>query len=124
MNLFDKVKKYVNGEAILEDWVGDGGIVVSQATAQSRTDTCLKCSMNEAGFLPADLVAAAIKSMVELKNNLNLKVRGEKKLFTCSACECPLKTKVWVPIDYLTRYETDEEREAYDEKCWILSELK
>lgn len=120
MNLIEKAKSITNGIEVLFDWTGEGGIIVSQDLAQSRTDICLKCPMNKSGLLLTETVARAIKRQVELKNSLGLRTNGIKSLHTCSGCNCFLPLKIWLPLRNILP--EPEERANFDDKCWLLNE--
>jgi len=122
MNLLEKAKAYANGGRILIDWIGHGGEPVSTEKAQGRANTCILCVNNSEGLQAAYDVAMAIKSQLELKNNLKLNVENEKELKTCHLCLCPLKLKVWTPIEYATKYMTTEELKSYPGFCWLRNE--
>jgi len=119
MNLLDKVTKYAHGARVLLDWLGGGPETVEQHTAQNRANICRSCPMNKFGVEIAESVAYAIKEQVELKNHLDLRVEGEEALQTCSACACPLKLKVWLPLSRITKYETPDSLAQFHEDCWI-----
>lgn len=126
MSLFDQVKHLANGAQTIKEWLGDGGITVHQSDAQRRADVCLRggpdgkpCPNNQQTAPITSVVGAAIKRHLELKSKLMLRTQGEKSLHSCSACGgCPLRLKVWVPQDIVTRSITDEERQNFPGYCW------
>lgn len=120
MNLFEKLASYANGARILADWLGSGGHVVHQNLAQDRADTCGICPHNKAGVKVVESASQAIKEQVELKNHLQLRVSGEKGLRSCELCDCPLRLKIWLPIERVRP--TDEERDLFPLHCWLRKE--
>ena len=120
MNLLEKAKSIAGGIATLTDWLGDGAEVVEQDVAQKRTEICLKCPLNQAGSILTESVAKAIKAQVGLRNQLGLRTHGIKSLRTCSACECFLPLKIFVPLNRILP--TDEEKTKFDPSCWLLHE--
>lgn len=119
-NLWELAKTYTNGAWILTNWLGSNGVSVDQELAQARANKCLVCPKNKPGIQITESVAAAVKQLVEFKNEAKLRVVGEKRLYTCSACLCPLPSKVWQPID---RIRPDEsEKPNFDAGCWLLHE--
>jgi hypothetical protein len=122
MNLFNLVRHYCDGVKIVKDWVGDGGIVVSPAQAQARADICLKCPMNVDTIAFEKEIAEVIKSIMEFKNHLKMRVKGEKRLHTCKMCACHLPTKVHVPLEYIMKHTEIVEVKTYPEKCWVRTE--
>lgn len=125
MSLFDKVKRIPNGISAISDWIGDGGIPVNQGEAQGRANICLRCPANKIQFGFIEAVAAAIKKTVKIKAHLGLRTHGEKKLGTCEECLCPLKLKVWVPIEVVRRHMMEGEEEklfSRNAECWQVNE--
>jgi hypothetical protein len=128
MNLLDQAKHIPHGVAVISKWLGSGGEVVDQQTAQARACTCVgpnnpthkRCSNNVAGFRPTETVAAAVKQYLSVKNGLGLKVHGEEELGTCSACGCVLKLIIWEPQTKVQREITDDERPRLPSWCWKL----
>lgn len=121
MTFYDKVKRYVHGEEILQDWIVSG-IPVSKELAQKRANVCLKCSMNQPGPVPVELIATAVKKLMAFKSHLQLQVQGERRLLACRACDCPINTKIWIPLDQLMVGETPESLQLFDPKCWMRNE--
>jgi hypothetical protein len=124
LSLFERAIAYKDGAKIISSWLGSGGVPVEKEQAQRRADTCIKCPMNDEGWKAPEAVAAAIKEQIELKNNLDMRVTGEKSLATCSACLCANKLKVWTPLSFLTKYMKQGDVERYHKGCWVRSELQ
>ncbi len=122
MNLFDQVAHIKDGAKTLSDWLGEGGSVVDNETAQRRTNVCLGCDLNQEGSEIVASVAAAIKKTIELKNGLGLRTNGVQKLKTCQLCLCPLKLKVHIPIGNVRRGLTPKEFESAPAHCWMVTE--
>ncbi len=123
MNLWSLASNYVNGIATLRDWLGEGGIVTDNETAQKRTDICLGCEHNVAGNVVADSVGKAIKAQVELRNAAGLRTKGIKSLHTCRQCSCYLPLKVFCPIEFVQKHWADGEKEKLEAAapwCWQL----
>lgn len=126
MNVIERAKQLANGAAILAEWAIDG-IVVDNDTSQKRADICTgrlngdPCPMNVDGWKFTEEAAAAAKRIVELQKGLSLKVFGLKSLRTCAGCGCPLKTKIFLPIDQIRP--EPEEFNKYDPRCWLTKEI-
>jgi hypothetical protein len=119
----EAVAKYPNGVRILKDWLGSGAFVVDREISQARANVCLTCPHNVKGFAVSDYVAKAIKEHVELKNSLELRVVGEKALYTCDVCACVLKLKIHVPISVIRGHASQDETAKLPPYCWQLTEL-
>lgn len=122
VSLIDRVQQIVNGATILADWLGSGGIPVDKMTAQTRADCCLKCPLHDKTYSFTETAAVAIKTQVELKNHLRLRVDGEKSLHACGVCGCAMRLKIWLPIERIKP--TPEERDKYDANCWLRKETE
>lgn len=122
MNIWDKVKNYANGGRILKDWLGEGGVVVEQETAQARANICVKCDNNvKSGLLPK-AVAWAVHEELQLKNELQLRVDGEKALGKCGICDCQNRLKIWREIEKIRAEETPESLAKFPDWCWVKTE--
>lgn len=119
-NLWDLASNYTNGIKLLREWLGEGGMVVSPEQAQARADICLECPENVKFSRLTMAVAETIKEHVEFKNELNLRVKGEKSLHTCKVCSCVLKLKVHVPIEFIRKHPNPDEK--YPAHCWQITE--
>jgi hypothetical protein len=120
-----KVGAVVAGGRSLAEWIGAGANPVEQGIADKRAETCSKCPLNKAGDISSffergtsEMLRAAIASA----KDINLVTRFDKVLGVCDACYCPLKLKMWMPIDHINKQMSDDTRAALDAKCWILSE--
>lgn len=113
--------------ATLKEWLGDGAKPVEPAKAQARADICLKCSFNTAKPLYEALATGAAKiaaRQLEVKNAMNLRVRGEKSLHVCEACGCVLRLKVHAPMNVIVAGAEPGSFEKLPEHCWQVKELR
>lgn len=122
INIIDQAKKFAEGAQTIKDWLNNGADTVSKADAQKRANVCLKCPMNQPGGVVSSTVAAAIRKQVELKNNLKLRVDGEKSLLTCTGCGCVLRLKIWLPLENLGV--DKDELGKFDPSCWMREEWR
>jgi hypothetical protein len=128
VNLFEKAKQWANGVAVLSAWLGSGAPIVFKSTAQSRGDVCTgrlsgnPCSKNVKEYEVTEAISKAIKEQVTLKSKLELRILGEKSLFTCSGCGCPLPLKIWIPVEKLGLDE--DELKNFPDFCWMKKEFQ
>lgn len=122
MNILEQVKHYKDGAKTISEWLGDGGQVVDQDTAQGRADVCLKCPLNKDTNPFVGAAALAIRRTLELKSELQLRIKGEKRLGTCDACDCVMKLKVWMPSGRVQQVTDAGEFARLHESCWIRKE--
>lgn len=121
MNIWEEIKRIPDGTRHLADWIGSGGAVVDPATAQHRANTCLKCDLNEPGATVTKAVALAIKAQLGVKNKLNLRVDGEKRLHTCHACGCVLRLQIWEPQERVEGHLDKQIIGQLPSMCWKIT---
>jgi len=120
MNLLYRASQLAHGFEVLKEWLGEGGQVVDQDTAQHRANICLKCPHNITGFPVASVVAKAIKLHLSVKNKVGLRVDGEKQLHTCDLCGCVLRLLIWEGQSRVSGHLTELEKTKSPSYCWKL----
>lgn len=118
MNLLDQVKSIPGGIAHIAEWLGESGTTVSQEEAQARADICLACPKNIGELAIATPIAAVLKKIIALKNQVKLRVDGESKLHTCDVCGCAIRLQVWQPMPLVQSQLTEEEKQQLATPCW------
>ena len=117
------VKRVAAGVAVLIEWLGAGAQPVEQALADNRAAICAGCPKNDGGDFTAYFtkpIADKIRTQLEIRGDLQLRTGHDDKLTVCSACDCPLKLKVWVPIDHILAHISEDTKTRLDPRCWIL----
>ncbi len=120
-----KVTKAVGGVRLLTDWLGAGMKPVEQALAEKRAKVCVKCPKNQLGDFWQRIEAKIgqhLGTLIEIKNDLSLKLSTEDKLKSCMACDCWMPLKVWVPLEHILDTTEPDAMAALHPKCWILKE--
>jgi len=126
MNILERASQLAHGAKTLVEWLGEGHQTVPIVVAQERADVCLNCPYNTDSYAISQSIAVEIKKQVELKNHLNMKIEGEKRLRTChfrkdgepdKGCGCALRLKIWLPDSKLK--EDAEGLKKYHQDCWI-----
>lgn len=115
------------GKETLKEWIGEGGKPVLDSLAENRARICTTCPKNVQGDILDSLtgsVAKLLKSQVEAKNHLSLKVPDEDNLGTCEVCGCKLGLKVWVPLSHIKNHMPTEEVAELPMNCWIRQEME
>jgi hypothetical protein len=119
------VERVAAGVRTLLDWVGKGGKPVDRDVAEKRAQICTECPLNQHGDWKryfTEPLAKEISLQLEMKNSLKLATLYDSRLNVCTGCDCPLKLKVWAPLNYIVDSMSDDTRKRLDRKCWILSE--
>lgn len=117
------VKRVAAGVALLVEWLGSGAKAVEQSLADSRASICVDCPKNDGGDWTAYFtkpIADKIRTQLEIRGDLQLRTPHDDKLTVCSACDCPLKLKVWTPMDHILAHTSDDTKTKLDPRCWIL----
>ena len=116
------VSKIVAGIGVLTDWLGETAEPVSEEVANHRATICSGCPKNRpGGFTDFFTVEASelIRKQLSVKSDMNLATHKDQDLGVCSACLCPLKLKVWAPMEYILKHTSDDVKNQLDERCWI-----
>jgi hypothetical protein len=116
----EDAKRIAHGIKVIYEWLGEGGSVVDSDIAQHRANVCLKCPHNIYGYPVSGAVANAIKRHLEVKNEIGLRVEGEKRLNTCEFCGCVLRLLIWEQQDRVISHLTDLEKTKSPDYCWKL----
>ena len=118
------VSSMVGGAKILLEMFGEKGPVDAPLATQ-RASVCATCPKNDQGdwtrffTIPASNM---VRKMLGIINDMKLTTAYDDKLIFCTACNCPLKTKVWAPLDHIKKHTPGESMAALDPRCWILKE--
>lgn len=118
------IKHVAAGVAVLLEWLGHGAKAVPQELADKRASICAGCPKNNGGDFTAYFtkpIADKIRTQLEIRGDLQLRTPYDDKLTVCSACDCPLKLKVWVPIEHILSHTSEVTKNQLDPRCWILS---
>jgi hypothetical protein len=107
------------------DWFGEGKLV-DKTVAENRAAICIECPQHAThkGIFGWFVGAAVqeIKAIFSALNDLNMKTSMDEKLKVCKACDCPMRAKVWAPIEIIKRHLSKEAFDRLDGKCWIRKE--
>lgn len=127
-----RVKASVTGSSILLEWLGEGGVPVSQDQAEERAMVCKHggeegkpCPKNWHGDWWSRItkeVALAVMETRRTKFHLDLHISNEDLLGTCRVCLCDLQTKPWVPLKHIINHTSDEVWKELPPHCWIKTE--
>lgn len=122
-------KRSVVGIKVVTRWLGSGLKPVAPELAEKRASVCVACKENnmDPNWLQKldATVATEIKSLAEVRNDLQLKTSHDAKLGSCNVCDCSLPLKVFVPLDHIikeTSEKTMAELKAVKPPCWQITE--
>lgn len=119
------VVKVNAGVGVLLDWLGSGAKPVADELAEQRAAVCVDCPKNTKGNLTDFFTVPAsdtILKQLEIRKDMNLKTTRDFGLNVCSACLCPMKLKVHVPMSYIQAKMNDKVKSELDPRCWMLKE--
>lgn len=103
------------------EWFGNGK-PVDQKTAEERAVVCVNCVKNVKGGIKERFTAIAAKeifAVFQSLNDLDLHTKYDAELNVCTTCSCPVRAKVWVPIDHVKKHMAPETFAILPEHCWI-----
>ena len=128
-SLRQKARNVVAGVETLVAWDEDGAPTVPQQLANRRAAICTGgddpakgCPMNGKGGLESYFtvpVANAIRTQLERKRSMKLETPMDDMLGVCTACDCPLSLKVWMPLENILKKMTQQSQAALSPQCWI-----
>lgn len=110
------------GAKTLVSWLGDGGKPVSNELAEKRAAICVQCPNNDKGdwlryfTLPATEI---LRKQLNFRNEMGAKTSADDQLQVCSVCKCPLKLKVFVPMENIFKQTSPDIQAALPSFCWI-----
>lgn len=127
--LLQRARRVAAGASTVVSWRADGAPTVPQELANRRAAICTggddpekKCKMNGSGGLEAYFtvpVANAVRAEVEHKKKMKLETPSDEHLGVCTACDCPLTLKVWLPLDRILSKMAPDQQAALAPQCWI-----
>lgn len=127
------VRRTAAGVKLVAEWLGDGLRPVENALAEKRAGVCVTCPENgDPDWLQKvdAALAAEIKTMVEMRNDLKLSTIHDQNLHTCKVCDCYLRLKVHTPIDHIKNNmpkdvlaKLSQVRTSTKAVCWVMAEL-
>lgn len=115
----------VAGAETLVDWIGDGAHAVSPEQSSGRAAVCVGCPKNNPGDLLSFFTrpaAEAIRRTIAKKNEMKLSTPSDEKLGVCDVCDCPLKLKVHLPVDFIRARLSQAVRSELPAHCWMVKE--
>lgn len=123
-----RARELVAGAKTLTEWIDSGEPPVAEELSTHRAIVCSKCPKNEPGDWTKWFTVPAselIKRQVEKASARKLTTPRDDQLNLCTACHCPLKLKVHVPIGWIAKRLTEPQKAGLREgkDCWIISEL-
>jgi cytochrome c553 len=123
-----RAKELVAGAKSLTEWIDSGEPAVPEEKATHRAIICSKCPLNQEGDWTRWFTVPAselIKRQVKKAQDRKLTTPRDDQINICVACHCPLKLKVHVPIPWIAKRLTDEQKAklAGGKDCWIIQEI-
>lgn len=116
------------GKDVIFDWEESGQPPVAQELANKRADTCAVCPKNGRGGLSRYFtvpVAALIQTRLEKLHQVKMVTPADNQIGVCEACLCPLRLKVWTPMEFLLKHTTPQQWDAFQKaepRCWMHTE--
>ena len=114
--------QYLDGIAILKDWLGEGAVPVHRSVAENRAVICGMCPKNQHPKWWETATQAAAETMrayIAHKTNLEIRTSHDDDLGMCVVCKCCLPLKVHTPLEHILAHTSNEVLEALPDHCWV-----
>jgi hypothetical protein len=118
----DKAKRLVAGGKTIVEWLASGSEAVIPSQSEERAAVCAACPLNDIGDFTRFFtvpVSEAIRAALSQKKDWKLETPYDDRLGVCSACSCPMKLKVHMPLADILKRLKPEDKTNLDSKCWI-----
>lgn len=112
------------GVGLWLDYYGSKG-PVEPSVAEQRASVCATCEFNQPMTGLNALSQEAGEDLSKILGTLRsrkLTTSKDEQLNGCALCACPLKAKVWVPMDLVLKHTRAQVMEKLPAHCWIKSE--
>lgn len=113
------------GVMTLKEMFGEGEQPVARQKAEARAAVCAVCPKNQQGdwlrFF-TEPAARLIRATLAFIKDMNLVTTQDANLHRCDACDCPMKLKVWAPIQHIRKHLPPDVPAKLHETCWIPKE--
>ena len=122
----DAIRRVADGASLLNAWLGEGAPPVSAFLAENRAAVCTTCEYNKPGRWwnkALGATAKVVRATINLKREAKLETPLDDQLGNCTACDCCLVLKVWVPIDTIKEHMNAKTKRRLPPWCWVLIEL-
>jgi len=124
--LLGRVKNVVAATPVIVEFIASKEEAVPIKVATERSEICFSCPFNEKPKSLLDLfttsASEAIRKSLETLRGWNLGVPNSDQLGVCSRCLCPLRMKIFMPINRIRAKLSEDVREQLPDYCWIISE--
>lgn len=116
------------GAALWAELFGPAGRTVQPEIAERRAAVCAVCPKNDTAtslfniFVAA--TARALGGLFSMMKENNLSTSYDDRLGVCTACLCPMKSKVFVELPQALKHMDEATLSRLHEDCWILKERK
>ena len=118
-------RNVAGGLRAIAGWIGEGAQPVLPELSQKRASICATCPLNRKVELRDYFVRGAselIRRQIEFAKGFGLTTTHDENLGVCSACDCPMKLKVHVPIGSITEKLSQKAFDDLVPECWIRKE--
>ena len=117
--------KLKSGVQLLYEWLGEGAETVPAEQSEMRAAVCVQCPLNQPGDWTRHFtgpISERIRITLEVRKEMKIETKFDDKLGVCSACACPLKLKVHVPMEFILAHQLEVVKTALAENCWMRTE--
>lgn len=121
----DKIQNAVAGIALWMEWFGNKP--VTSDVAEQRAKICAECPSNIRGDVFQRFntkTGEELKKIFASLQEEKMETSRDAELGVCAACDCPMRAKVWTPMDLILKHLQPAAKEKLDPLCWIKAEVQ
>ena len=113
---------YLDGAAVLRDWLGDGARPVHASVSEKRGSICGMCPKNQHPKwweTATQAAAETIRAYMAVKSGEGFVTPHDEDLGMCVVCKCCLPLKVHTPLEHILAHTSEDVMAALPEHCWV-----
>jgi hypothetical protein len=115
------LENLIIGAITLEEWFGRDLQGVPKEVAERRASICSQCPKNRTERW-MDRWPVYASNLFRIRNTMRergMVTTKDLALNVCSVCDCPLKLKVYCPLDIIKKHMPSDVIARLDPSCWI-----
>ena len=115
------LENFTVGAATMVEWFGSGMQCVLPETALQRARICAECPMNQKvkWFDKWPQFAHTLFGVRRTMQERGMVTPMDTRLHVCEVCQCPLKIKIWTPLEVIRNHLPVETMNKLHPNCWI-----
>ena len=115
------LKNYVAGTRAIIEWFGSRMDTVPTCEAERRSLVCSTCPLNRHSTW-REAFGEYATTLIGIRHWLRHSGKFTSRdwqLHVCDACNCPMRIKIWCPLDIIKNNMTEETKTKLHSQCWM-----